>query len=137
MTIAERSARTVLKAVIDANVWINALLGGPNGLAIVEKLEQERFQLVFAEELVKELIDVLSRSKFSLVRSDKRDRLFALIREKAVFVKLEITSNVCRDAKDEMYLACALTGQADLLVSGDEDLLCLAKHHETRIVTSR
>lgn len=127
----------MLKAVVDANVWIHALLGGTNGLAIVEKLDQDQFQLVFAEELVAELTDVLARPKFSRVPSDKKQRLIALIREKAVFVELEKTSNICRDPKDEMYLVCALAGQADLLVSGDEDLLCLGKHHNTKIVTPR
>ncbi len=31
----------------------------------------------------------------------------------------------CRDAKDNMILALALSGNADLIVTGDEDLLCL------------
>jgi putative PIN family toxin of toxin-antitoxin system len=42
---------------------------------------------------------------------------------------------ICRDAKDDFLLALAKSAKADLLVTGDEDLLVLKKYGRTRIVT--
>ena len=41
------------------------------------------------------------------------------------------------DPKDEPVLACALDGQADLIVSGDQHLLTLADYRGIRILTVR
>ncbi|MEX2524166.1 MAG: putative toxin-antitoxin system toxin component, PIN family [Gammaproteobacteria bacterium] len=41
---------------------------------------------------------------------------------------------VCRDADDDAVLACALAARADLIVSGDADLLTLRIYGGIRIV---
>ncbi len=42
---------------------------------------------------------------------------------------------VCRDPDDDAVLACALAAQADLIVSGDADLLVLKQFQNIRIIT--
>jgi putative PIN family toxin of toxin-antitoxin system len=127
----------VHKVVIDANVWISALLDGKNALSIVDKLGHDQFQLMFAEPLIIELTDVLSRPKFAKIRPGRSEQLIALIREKATLIALENIPKVSRDPKDDVYLACAVASQADFLVSGDDDLLTLKEHQGTKIVTPR
>ena len=46
-----------------------------------------------------------------------------------------LAQQVSRDADDDAVLACALAAQADLIVSGDDDLLVLKQFQEIRIVT--
>ena len=41
----------------------------------------------------------------------------------------------CRDAKDDKFLELAVNGNAELIVSGDEDLLILNPFQEIAIVT--
>jgi len=41
------------------------------------------------------------------------------------------------DPKDEMILACALDGQADVIVSGDLHLLDLGVYRDILIITAR
>ena len=36
---------------------------------------------------------------------------------------------------DEKFLSCALEGNADYIVSGDDDLLSIKQYHEIKIVT--
>ena len=43
---------------------------------------------------------------------------------------------VSRDPKDNMVLECAVEGQADFIVSGDQDLLVLKDYRGIRIVTA-
>jgi putative PIN family toxin of toxin-antitoxin system len=44
---------------------------------------------------------------------------------------------VTRDPKDDPVVACAVEGEADLIVSGDQDLLALGSHGGTQVVTPR
>jgi predicted nucleic acid-binding protein len=44
---------------------------------------------------------------------------------------------VCRDSDDDLIIATAVAANADRLVTGDNDLLTLGKHHGLRIVTPR
>ena len=44
---------------------------------------------------------------------------------------------VCRDRDDDVVLATALAAKADVIITGDDDLLVLKKFHGIRIVTPR
>jgi putative PIN family toxin of toxin-antitoxin system len=44
-------------------------------------------------------------------------------------------AGICRDADDDKFLALAVTGQADAIVSGDSDLLELGSHEGIPIFT--
>ena len=48
----------------------------------------------------------------------------------------KLAQQISRDADDDSVLACALAAQADLIVSGDADLLVLKQFHGIRIVTA-
>jgi putative PIN family toxin of toxin-antitoxin system len=47
-----------------------------------------------------------------------------------------LAQQVSRDADDDAVLACALAAQADLIVSGDADLLVLKQFQGIRIMTA-
>ena len=48
-----------------------------------------------------------------------------------------LSSRVCRDKDDDIVLATALAGKADIIVTGDEDLLVLKKFRSIRILSPR
>lgn len=45
-----------------------------------------------------------------------------------------VLTGVCRDPKDDKFLACAIEGEADYLVSGDQDLLAIGSYQGIQIV---
>jgi predicted nucleic acid-binding protein len=53
-----------------------------------------------------------------------------------VIVPPPLPQPVCRDPDDDHVLACALAAQADLIVSGDADLLNLREYQSIRIVAA-
>src|SRR5918912_1586500 len=85
-----------------------------------------------------ELSDVLSREKLNkyLLESERMRFLVALLRETEL---VEITTPItaCRDAKDNKFLELAVCGNADYIVSGDEDLLVLNPFRGIPILTPR
>ena len=44
---------------------------------------------------------------------------------------------VCRDPKDDMFLACAVTSKTKIIVSGDRDLLSVSGYKGIEILTPR
>lgn len=46
----------------------------------------------------------------------------------------KFTQRICRDADDDAVLACALSARADLIVTGDKDLLVLHPWRDIRIL---
>jgi len=75
---------------------------------------------------IRELEEVIVREK--LDRMTPRWKRLEAIRlyglELTVCEVVDIVT-VCRDPKDNMILALALSGNADLIVTGDKDLLCV------------
>jgi putative PIN family toxin of toxin-antitoxin system len=99
---------------------------------------QDHFQLIFSEEIRREVSDVLHRPKLRKKFPDLTDELAA--QTLAIFNAAEQVTlpdpvpQVSRDPKDDIFLACAATGTADFLLSEDKDLLVLETHHDTKIV---
>jgi predicted nucleic acid-binding protein len=47
------------------------------------------------------------------------------------------TPHICRDPKDDMVIACTVAGAADVIISGDENLLEIVRAGNIPIVTAR
>jgi hypothetical protein len=123
-----------MKVVIDTNIWISYLLGSLlQGMD--EKILSKEIKVVVSEEMLKELSEVASRPKFKNIFTAKRIKeLFSLLDSYAIVVSPSQKVNVCRDGKDNFLLEVALEGEADYLVTGDEDLLVLDPFYNTKIV---
>jgi putative PIN family toxin of toxin-antitoxin system len=73
-----------------------------------------------------ELARVLGYAKFGLTVS-RHSELLGLYLPFCEIVEVgESCSLICRDSKDQMFLDLAHCGGADVLVSGDQDLLVLS-----------
>jgi len=123
-----------MKVVIDTNIWISYLLGSLlQGMD--EKILSKEIKVVVSDEMLKEISEVSSRPKFKNIFTAKRIKeLFSLLDSYAIIVSPSQKVNVCRDGKDNFLLEVALEGEADYLVTGDEDLLVLDPFHNTKIV---
>jgi putative PIN family toxin of toxin-antitoxin system len=123
-----------MKVVIDTNIWISYLLGSLLQ-GIDEKILSKEIKVVVSDEMLKEISEVSSRPKFKNIFTAKRMKeLFSLLDSYAIVVSPSQKVNVCRDGKDNFLLEVALEGEADYLVTGDEDLLVLDPFHNTKIV---
>jgi putative PIN family toxin of toxin-antitoxin system len=50
---------------------------------------------------------------------------------------LPLPARVCRDKDDDIVIATAVAGKADVIVTGDDDLLALKKFRQIRILSPR
>ena len=83
-------------------------------------------ELLLSEALIAELEKVFRRPKFDRYDNlDARMKFLWRLVDAAKPVRVTHTVADCRDSKDNMFLELALSGQADFIVTGDTDLLCL------------
>ncbi|MCC6792578.1 MAG: putative toxin-antitoxin system toxin component, PIN family [Thermomicrobiales bacterium] len=117
----------VIRAVVDTNVWISAILN-PWGTpaALIRAFSLGEFTVVTSNPLLVELADVLGRPRFRNkygVELSDIDELIGSIRSLAIVVDVTETMQLCRDPDDDVVIETAVVGRATVLVSRDEDLV--------------
>lgn len=93
-----------------------------------------------SDDLVTELRDVLSRDKFSKLRDaigkTAEEIVSDLVNLTELVPSAEISQDAVRDPKDRIVLTCAVGGQTDYIVSGDQDLLVLSSFQGIVIINA-
>jgi putative PIN family toxin of toxin-antitoxin system len=118
-----------LRAVLDTNVVLSALVFGGGSTATVRQAWQSgRLKPLVSTTTAQELIRVLAYPKFRLSAGDQRELLADYLPDAEAMTLPEPPPRVpdCRDPDDLPFLHLAAAGKADLLVTGDADLLSLA-----------
>lgn len=129
------------RAVLDTNVFVSGLispLGKP--AAILKALRSGRFTLLSSPPINEEIIEVLNRPRIR-DRYGLGDSIFDVS-----FILWEVAELVidlpdvkaCSDVDDDKFLATAIGGGADYLVTGDAgQLLHLGEYRGVTIVSPR
>jgi putative PIN family toxin of toxin-antitoxin system len=130
----------VIRAVLDTNLLVSYLLTHrpPIATLIDHHLALDSFVLVTAPELLAELDRVLAYTKLLRYYTEEdRTRFVALVMALSEVVDLpETVPRICRDPDDDRVIACAVVGEADVIVSGDDDLLALERVGGIPILTA-
>lgn len=125
-----------MRAVFDTNIFISAFMfPGGRAEAALSKVIEGEVQLLVSKPLIHEVIDVLSR-KFSR-DAEELARVAVYLSELGKVVQPKRTLSVLRDEPDNRILECAVTGRADVIVTGDQAMLELGEYKDVRIVTLR
>ena len=111
------------RVVVDTNLWIRALLGGPATLPVLEAWRAGKFLVLISQPLLDELEAVARRPRLSRhIDVSQASALVEQLRWRGEWVEATVVPPRCRDPKDHPILATALSGHADAIVSGDGDL---------------
>lgn len=126
------------RVVIDTNVLISASLnaaGAPRKL-IDRILSERNGVLLFSDETFTELESRFNHRKFDKYVSRELRTLFqAQLEAVAEWVAVTGAKLGCRDPHDDKFLETALMGEADCLITGDQDLLVMSPFHDIPILT--
>lgn len=126
-----------MRLVLDTNTVVSGLLWDKTPSLLLQAALREQIEVFTSEALLLELEDVLPRDK--LARRVSASGLsvaqltarFALLAQRTMPAEIAPAS---ADPDDDHVLACALAARADLIVSGDSDLLNLKTYHGIPIV---
>jgi uncharacterized protein len=112
--------------VFDTNVIISAFLFSQSKPR--QALDQAQYIgiILLSISVLSELEEILYRPKFDrYLTKQRRQEFLENLTESSQFIDVTKQINECRDLKDNKYLELALSGQAECIVTGDDDLLVL------------
>lgn len=124
------------RVVLDTNVLISGSLLSTSTPALALEKAISHGQLLASTATVRELMERLLSPKFDRhVSRERRDALLLRLAPLVEIVEIVQTIRDSRDPKDDKFLEVAVNGRADVLVTGDQDLLRLNPFRGIAILT--
>jgi putative PIN family toxin of toxin-antitoxin system len=124
------------RIVLDTNVFISGVLAFNSIPGLTVQSAMRAGTLLVSDATFFELSEVLQRRKFARLASDESVKSFRGNYQR-VTQMVQVVSHIsaCRDPRDDKFLELAVDGHADMIVSGDEDLLSLDPFQGIRILS--
>jgi len=129
-----------MKVVLDTNVWVSAWLwrGLPNNL--IHLARREEIQVCISESLLAELENTLSykklQQKIQSLNLTKEQLLIGTREITYIYPIEELVVPELRDPDDTIVLATAIAASAEVIITGDRDLLILQEYQNMQIMTA-
>ena len=122
--------------MLDTNILVSAILGGKLS-RILDSWIAGQFILLVSDDIITEYIKVLNRPKFGLPQQVVDD-IIGYLFQKAEFVMPAQGIEIIKDDPDDnKFLAVALAGNAEVIVSGDQHLLKIGLFQHIEIINAR
>ncbi len=124
-----------MKVVIDTNVFVSSFFGG-NPKRIVDLWKKEKITLCLSNAVLDEYIDVLGR--IGMKDEAELEELLSFFSKgfNILFTtktpKIKIVKN---DPDDDKFIECAAALKADVVITGDREVLAIKKYAGIRILT--
>ena len=118
-----------MRIVLDTNIVVSALIWGGTPFKLLQIAIDSDFELYTSPALLTELQEVLSREHLATRLLKQRNSVKSAIRlyrgATIPITPLTVPRAVPNDTDDDQVIAAVLAARADLIVSGDSDLLML------------
>jgi uncharacterized protein len=123
-----------MKIVLDTNVLVSAALKANSLPFLVVRWIDQHGGLLKSVATEQEILAVLARPHIAAVTDPSFRHCVAKMLAAAALVPIIERIAACRDPTDDKFLELAVNGGADLVVSGDADLLALNPFRDIPIV---
>jgi uncharacterized protein len=130
-----KEPKKIIRVVLDTNVLISGLLFKGKLARIVGLWQKGKIVPIISKETFEELRTVLEYPKFSLSRVEIKSLI-----EHEILLYFEVVNvskhvkGACRDPGDDKFISCAISANADGIVTGDKDLSDMKKYRAVRII---
>jgi len=127
-----------MRAVLDTNVVVSALIWGGIPFALLEAATEGHIDLVTSPALLAELAEVLNRPHLSTrlqrVRGSVQEALGFYAAFTVSVTPASVPRTVPDDPDDDHVIAAAMAASADIIASGDRHLLSIGTHQGIQIL---
>jgi len=126
-----------MKVVLDTNVLMSGIFFAGPPARILTAWAEDRLDLLATVDILAEYRRVGSRLRKKYPSIDVDPVLDLVIRESRIVEPVPVETDACSDKDDLKFLACALAGNADCVVSGDRALLRASGYEGIEVMTPR
>jgi uncharacterized protein len=124
-----------MRVVVDTNVLVSAALKQQSMPGMAALLVERRGSLLKSLATEQQLFEVVARPHLAALIDPETQAWLRKLMAAAELVTITERIVACRDPTDDKFLELAVNGHADLIVSGDGDLLALNPFRDIPIVT--
>lgn len=123
-----------MRVVLDTNVLVSALLFTGISSELLPLWQRNAIMVLLSRSILEEYLRVLSYPKFQLSEAEIKNLI-----EEELLPYVEVVNPrrrlrvVKRDPADNKFLECAITGKAQVIISGDKDLLSIGRYRSISI----
>ena len=126
-----------MRIVLDTNVFISGIFFSGPPYTILKAWRNGTIQLIISPAIFQEYQRVAEELSDRFSGIDISDVL-DLVLVKAEMVNAgPLPKQVCADADDDKFIACAIAGSARLIVSGDKHLLDISPYQKITVIKPR
>lgn len=124
-----------MRIVLDTNVLVSAALKRQSTPGLAAHIVEQRGTLLKSLATESQLLEVVARDYLAPLIDAETQAWLKKLMAGAELVTIGERIAVCRDPTDDKFLELAVNGHADLIVTGDADLLVLNPFRDILIVT--
>jgi uncharacterized protein len=127
-----------LRSVLDTNVIISAALFEHSKPALALRKAFSEGEVLFSQATENELEEIIFQNKFDpYLTVEERTEFLQYFFKQSTKIEINQTVEACRDSKDDMILELAVCGDADMIITGDRDLLDMKTFEGIPIVSPK
>ena len=124
----------LVRLIIDTNIWISFLISDKYQ-KLDKVLSHPKTTILFSIELLDEINRVATFPKLKKYFSlNAVEEMLLSLEDYVELVKVKSKVDICRDPADNFLLSLSKDGEADFLITGDQDLLDLEVFGITKII---
>ena len=123
-----------MRVVFDTNIFISALvIQGPRAEKAIFRILEDKDVLFLSKSIIDEVLSVMS-AKFSRDR-EAISHVAVYLSELGQTIETGKRISIFKDEPDNRILECAVSGNADAVVTGDKEMLSLGEYQGIKIIT--
>ena len=126
----------MLKLTLDTNVLVSATIIEGKQYEILKLVKLGKVKLVISAEIIEEFKEVISREKFGFSEEQVDEAVREILDITEIVIPQVKIDAIKEDPDDKIVLECALEGEVDYIISGDEHLLGLGSYQNIKIVNA-
>ena len=127
-----------MRVVLDTNTIVSGFFWQGAPRTVLDLAVAGRLIAFTSPDLLLELHHVLSRAKFIPFLARTGDTATQIVQKYAGWAHIvsptPLAALVCADPDDDMVVACAITANANCIVTGDAQFLALGSHQSIEIL---
>ncbi|MFA6568517.1 MAG: putative toxin-antitoxin system toxin component, PIN family, partial [Victivallales bacterium] len=117
--------RSGMRVVIDTNVLVSGIFWRGKPFQILNFWSNGSIEVVASAEILEEYTRVLREIGRRYGRSDLAESWNGFIFQNVRIVEAKAQFKKCRDPFDNKFIDCAISSDAEIIISGDDDLISL------------
>jgi len=126
-----------MKVVVDTNVLVSGVFFGGMPSRILEAWRDKRIDVVVSPDILEEYRRVGEHLETQFTGVSLAPFLALLVMNAEIIEPPDLPEQVSRDSDDDKFIACALAGGCNVIISGDKDLLSISGYRGVKVAAPR